>query len=60
MDQVTVKFVSGESILSVRMSSIYAVRTYGETIEVHYGFKETISLPLKGNENSVEQLKKIF
>jgi hypothetical protein len=56
----TVKFFSQGSILSVRTSSIYAIRVYGTTIEVHYGFKETISLPFRGNEESVEALREIF
>lgn len=56
----TVKFVSYGSIMSIRVDSIYAVRLYGNTIEVHYGPKETISLPFSGNEDTVETLRKIF
>jgi hypothetical protein len=56
----TIKFVSHGSVLSVRISSIYAIRIYGTTIEVYYGFKECISLPFKGNEESVETLREIF
>jgi hypothetical protein len=56
----TLRFSSGGSVLSLRVKSIYAVRIYGQTIEVHYGFKETISLPFKGNEETVEQLRVMF
>lgn len=56
----TIKFFSNGYVLSVRTSSIYAIMIYGTTIEVHYGFKETISLPFRGNEESVELLRGIF
>jgi hypothetical protein len=55
-----VKLKSGGSVLSIRVNSIYAIRLYGTTLEIHYGFKETVSLPFNGNEDSVELLREIF
>jgi hypothetical protein len=55
-----IKLKSGGSVLCIRADSIYAVRTYGTTLEVYYGFKETVTLPFKGNETTVRELFNLF
>jgi hypothetical protein len=49
----------GESLMSLRISKIHAIKTYGSTVEIYYGKRE-LRVCMKGNEEQLLVLLKIF
>ncbi len=52
---------AGEAKLYIRESSVYAVRTYGSTVEIHYGpGRDSIAVSRKNNELELKRLESVF
>lgn len=57
MEFVVLNF--GEHLMSLRVSKIHAIKTYGSTVEIYYGKRE-IRVSMKGNEEPLLVLLKTF
>ena len=52
---------TGEAKLYIRESSVYALRTYGNTIEIHYGpGRDSVAVSRKNNEEELKRLESFF